>query len=103
MRRLKRLCVRGIGFFVFTGKAISHIVTAVRQLGPCRMCIFCIGDDAPFYLRKSTAFPRKLIAEAVEADIVPCEKVESARLESAVQTAPVAPTRTPGPGHDDNV
>jgi hypothetical protein len=30
------------------------------------MCIFCLEDDTPFHLRKSSAFPRKMVAEAVE-------------------------------------
>jgi len=30
------------------------------------MCFFCMEDDTPFYLRKSSAFPRKMVAEAVE-------------------------------------
>ncbi len=38
------------------------------------MCIFCVGDDAPFYLRKSTAFPRKLTAEAVATDEIHCDQ-----------------------------
>ena len=42
------------------------------------MCIFCVGDDTPFYLRKSTAFPGKMRAEAVGGDTVPCEKAKAA-------------------------
>jgi len=42
------------------------------------MCIFCVGDDVPFHLRKSTAFPRKMIAEAVQAEAEPCETAKSA-------------------------
>ena len=30
------------------------------------MCFFCIQDDTPFHLRKSSAFSRKMVAEAVE-------------------------------------
>jgi hypothetical protein len=32
------------------------------------MCFFCMEDDTPFHLRKSSAFPRKMVAEAVEPD-----------------------------------
>ena len=72
------------------------------------MCIFCVGDDTPFYLRKSTAFPRNLIAEAVEADAVPCAKVKSAPLASGeeigIVKSDLPPSRTPGPrDEDDNV
>src|SRR3977135_2735963 len=31
------------------------------------MCFFCMGDVTPFHLRKSSAFPRKMVAEAVES------------------------------------
>jgi hypothetical protein len=30
------------------------------------MCFFCMEDDTPFHLRKSSAFPRKMVAEVVE-------------------------------------
>jgi hypothetical protein len=32
------------------------------------MCIYCLEGDIPFHLRKSSAFPRKMAAEAVEGD-----------------------------------
>jgi hypothetical protein len=70
------------------------------------MCIFCVGDDAPFYLRKSTAFPRKLIAEAVETDAAPCEKAKAAQFASGAELATVQSdlpqSRTSGPGDDDD-
>jgi hypothetical protein len=70
------------------------------------MCIFCVGDDAPFYLRKSTAFPRKFTADAVEPDTAPCEKVKAMQFASGVEVAPVQtnppPSRTSGPADDDD-
>jgi len=32
------------------------------------MCIYCLEDELPFYLRRSSAFPRKMAAETVEVD-----------------------------------
>ena len=32
------------------------------------MCIYCLEDELPFYLRRTSSFPRKLAAEAVEVD-----------------------------------
>jgi len=59
------------------------------------MCIFCVGDDGPFYLRKSAAFPRKMVAEAVEADPMPCEKAQSATGASDREDTRIKPTRLP--------
>lgn len=56
------------------------------------MCIFCVGDDTPFYLRKSTAFPRKMIAEAVDAEAVPCEQDKSAVVEAGQREATIQPS-----------
>jgi hypothetical protein len=35
------------------------------------MCFFCVEDDTPFYLRKSMAFPRKMVVDPVESDTAP--------------------------------
>ena len=68
------------------------------------MCIFCLADDAPFYLRKSTAFPRQLIAEAIETDGAPGEKAKSGQSVSAMDEASlrsdVPQGRTLGPVKD---
>jgi hypothetical protein len=32
------------------------------------MCFFCVEGDTPFHLRKASAFPRKMVADSVEAD-----------------------------------
>lgn len=70
------------------------------------MCIFCVGDDVPFYLRKSTAFPRKLVADAVKADAAPCEKAKSAQflpgMEVPTGQSDFPQRRTSGPGDDDD-
>lgn len=52
------------------------------------MCIFCVGDDTPFYLRKSTAFPRKVVAEAIETDM--CDKTKAASESCPEQEATTA-------------
>jgi hypothetical protein len=69
------------------------------------MCIFCVGDDAPFYLRKSTAFPRKFTADAVEPEIAPCEKAKAMQFVPGVEVPTVQsdppPRRTSGPADDD--
>jgi hypothetical protein len=53
------------------------------------MCIFCVGDDRPFYLRKSTAFPGKFTAEPVPADASPCGKAKAALLGAGQDETPV--------------
>ncbi len=67
------------------------------------MCIFCVGDNSPFYLRKSAAFPRKLIAEVVETEDARCEKARSAQLAPGLEVAPAkshSSKRTSGSGGD---
>lgn len=70
------------------------------------MCIFCVGDDASFYLRKSTAFPSKFTADAVEPDIAPCEKAKAVQFASGVVVPAVQPDspprRTSWPADDDD-
>lgn len=71
-------CVRGpFAIPIYQQRHIPYFDTG-SAARPCDMCIFCVGDDAPFYLRKSTAFPRRLVAEAVEPDTAPCEKASYA-------------------------
>jgi hypothetical protein len=55
------------------------------------MCIFCVdGDDTPFHLRKSTAFPRKFVAETVPAPATdPPEPSDKSR--AAGKPAPADP------------
>jgi hypothetical protein len=50
------------------------------------MCIFCVGDDAPFHLRKSTAFPRRMTA-AQAGSAFACESAPATPAPSAGQTA----------------
>jgi hypothetical protein len=42
--------------------------TLLNRWAICRMCIYCLEDDTPFRSRKSSGFPRKMMAEAVETD-----------------------------------
>jgi hypothetical protein len=52
-----------------SAKASPILGARFKLIGRCSeaMCIFCIGDDTPFHLAKRSAFPRKMVAEAVEA------------------------------------
>jgi hypothetical protein len=57
------------------------------------MCIFCVGDDAPFHLRKSTAFPRRMAAEPAGSAFA-CESAEQASAQTVPQPALSDPARS---------
>ena len=54
------------------------------------MCIYCLEGDTPFHLRKSSAFPRKMAAEAVEDDATVAKSEPSGRFscDAPEQAAP---------------
>jgi hypothetical protein len=58
------------------------------------MCIFCVDDDGPFYRRKSSAFPRRMVAEAVE--LSSAAPGGETRVAPPSQT-PVETSDSPGP------
>ena len=57
---------------IYESGSLAYLLCAITQPLERRigMCIYCLEDELPFYLRTSSAFPRKLAAEAVEVDAV---------------------------------
>ena len=55
------------------------------------MCIFCFEGDIPFHLRKSAAFPGKMIAEVPEVDSAEAQP-RSAAAFSCDSPEPAIPT-----------